>query len=177
MVSPLDPAQLRAELKQETLYPVYLFAGADGFRAERTARRIDSPWVLYECARQRALLLSAQGLRAEALVRAFPDGGALVALDERGRDLTSPDLADLIAGFPGETPEDFRASAELLERVRYDYAFLFRYSEASGQIAQGLALRGPDHCGLALRRHISRFGGGCSHPHIICGCARRKRDA
>ncbi len=35
-------------------------------RAERTARRVDSPWVLYECARQRALLLSAQGHRAAA---------------------------------------------------------------------------------------------------------------
>jgi 23S rRNA (pseudouridine1915-N3)-methyltransferase len=34
---------------------------------------------------------------AEALVRALPDGAALVALDERGRMLTSPDLAARLA--------------------------------------------------------------------------------
>jgi tRNA-2-methylthio-N6-dimethylallyladenosine synthase len=42
-----------------------------------------------------------------------------------------PDLAlstDVIVGFPGETGDDFAATEALLRRVRYDSAFLFRYS-------------------------------------------------
>lgn len=39
---------------------------------------------------------------------------------------------DVIAGFPGETEADFQDTVDLLERVRFDYAFLFRYSERTG---------------------------------------------
>lgn len=45
---------------------------------------------------------------------------------------------DVIAGFPGETEEDFSMTVELMERIRYDYAFLFRYSERSGTAACGM---------------------------------------
>ena len=38
MVDVIDPERLRSELKQQDFAPVYLLAGADGFRAERTAR-------------------------------------------------------------------------------------------------------------------------------------------
>jgi tRNA-2-methylthio-N6-dimethylallyladenosine synthase len=44
---------------------------------------------------------------------------------------------DVIAGFPGETEEDFSESLSLLEEVRFDYAFLFKYSERSGTAAAG----------------------------------------
>jgi tRNA-2-methylthio-N6-dimethylallyladenosine synthase len=46
-----------------------------------------------------------------------------------------PDLAlstDLIAGFPGETEEDFAATVEMVERVGYDNVFVFRYSRRPG---------------------------------------------
>jgi len=49
-----------------------------------------------------------------------------------------PDIVvstDMIAGFPGETTEEFEDSVSLLEEVRYDYAFLFRYSERTGTAA------------------------------------------
>lgn len=49
-----------------------------------------------------------------------------------------PDIVlstDMIAGFPGESPGDFNLSASLLEEVRFDYAFLFRYSERKGTAA------------------------------------------
>jgi tRNA-2-methylthio-N6-dimethylallyladenosine synthase len=42
-----------------------------------------------------------------------------------------PDLAittDVIVGFPGETEEDYLATRELVERVGFDNAFVFRYS-------------------------------------------------
>ncbi len=39
------------------------------------------------------------GTEAEAIARALPDGAALVALDERGALLSSPDLAGRIAGW------------------------------------------------------------------------------
>ena len=35
---------------------------------------------------------------------------------------------DVIVGFPGETTEDFERTAEFLDEMRYDGAFLFKYS-------------------------------------------------
>lgn len=49
-----------------------------------------------------------------------------------------PDLSvttDLIVGFPGETPEDFAETLALVERVRYDTFYAFKYSPRSGTAA------------------------------------------
>ena len=35
---------------------------------------------------------------------------------------------DIIVGFPGETEDDFTATVELMREMRYDSAFLFKYS-------------------------------------------------
>jgi tRNA-2-methylthio-N6-dimethylallyladenosine synthase len=43
-----------------------------------------------------------------------------------------PDIAittDIIVGFPGETEEDFQQTCDLVDRVRFDNAFIFRYSQ------------------------------------------------
>jgi len=43
-----------------------------------------------------------------------------------------PDIAlttDIIVGFPGETDEDFQATMDLLETVRYHGAYSFKYSD------------------------------------------------
>ena len=43
-----------------------------------------------------------------------------------------PDIAittDIIVGFPGETKEDFQATMDTVERLRFDNAFVFRYSK------------------------------------------------
>lgn len=43
-----------------------------------------------------------------------------------------PDLAittDIIVGFPGETEEDFQATIDTVERLQFDNAFVFRYSQ------------------------------------------------
>jgi tRNA-2-methylthio-N6-dimethylallyladenosine synthase len=44
---------------------------------------------------------------------------------------------DIIVGFPGETESDFEATCALLERVRYDGAFVFKYSPRPGTEAAG----------------------------------------
>ncbi len=36
---------------------------------------------------------------------------------------------DIIAGFCGETEEDHRQTLDLMEQVRFDYAYMFKYSE------------------------------------------------
>ena len=46
-----------------------------------------------------------------------------------------PDIAlttDVIVGFPGEEEDDFLATCELMRAVRYDSAFMFKYSARSG---------------------------------------------
>ncbi|MEM9237009.1 MAG: tRNA (N6-isopentenyl adenosine(37)-C2)-methylthiotransferase MiaB, partial [Verrucomicrobiota bacterium] len=43
-----------------------------------------------------------------------------------------PDLAittDIIVGFPGETNEDFQATVDTVNQLRFDNAFVFRYSK------------------------------------------------
>ncbi|MGH7739611.1 MAG: tRNA (N6-isopentenyl adenosine(37)-C2)-methylthiotransferase MiaB, partial [bacterium] len=42
---------------------------------------------------------------------------------------------DLIVGFPGETEEDFKGTLRLLEQVRYDLVFSFKYSPRMGTVA------------------------------------------
>jgi len=72
---------------------------------------------------------------------------AVLARMERGytadhyRDLVArlrravPGIAlstDIIVGFPGEQERDFEATYELMREVRYDSAFMFKYSPRSG---------------------------------------------
>jgi len=35
---------------------------------------------------------------------------------------------DIIVGFPGEEPDDFQATVDRMEEIRFDSAFLFKYS-------------------------------------------------
>lgn len=46
-----------------------------------------------------------------------------------------PDMyfsTDVIVGFPGETEEDFEATRQLFEDLRFDMAFIFKYSPRTG---------------------------------------------
>lgn len=49
-----------------------------------------------------------------------------------------PDISlsqDMIAGFPTETEEDHQDTLSLMEHVRYDFGFMFAYSERPGTLA------------------------------------------
>ena len=49
-----------------------------------------------------------------------------------------PDLAlttDIIVGFCGETDDDFQRTIDLMHEMRYDSAFMFKYSERDGTYA------------------------------------------
>ena len=57
-----------------------------------------------------------------------------IALMDTARAIV-PDIAiagDFIVGFPGETDEDFEKTVELVCRVRYKNAFVFKYSARPG---------------------------------------------
>jgi len=46
-----------------------------------------------------------------------------------------PEIAittDIIAGFPGETEEQFQRTYDLMSKIRFDYAFTFKYSPRTG---------------------------------------------
>jgi tRNA-2-methylthio-N6-dimethylallyladenosine synthase len=74
---------------------------------------------------------------SDRLLRAMRRGytvEAYLAKLARLRELV-PDVAlstDIIVGFPGETDADFEATQALMERVRYDSAFVFKYSPRPG---------------------------------------------
>ena len=68
-----------------------------------------------------------------------------------------PDLAlttDLIVGFPGETEDDFRATLDAVEDVRFDGAFTFVYSPRSGTEAATMSDQVPDE---VKRERIERL--------------------
>jgi tRNA-2-methylthio-N6-dimethylallyladenosine synthase len=61
-----------------------------------------------------------------------------MALMDKAR-ATVPEIAvagDFIVGFPGETEEDFAATADLVSRVRYKNCFIFQYSPRAGTRAE-----------------------------------------
>jgi tRNA-2-methylthio-N6-dimethylallyladenosine synthase len=45
---------------------------------------------------------------------------------------------DIIVGFPGETEEDFQATCDLFDEIKFDMAFIFKYSPRPDTVAAEL---------------------------------------
>ncbi|MBM9596198.1 23S rRNA (pseudouridine(1915)-N(3))-methyltransferase RlmH [Roseitranquillus sediminis] len=66
-------------------------------RFDRTGRQLGlGPLTVHEVEARKGGGMTAE---ADLLRRVVPDGAAVCVLDERGRSLTSPQLADLLAGW------------------------------------------------------------------------------
>ncbi|WP_370400743.1 tRNA (N6-isopentenyl adenosine(37)-C2)-methylthiotransferase MiaB [Sulfitobacter sp. JB4-11] len=73
---------------------------------------------------------------------------------ERFRD-ARPDIVlsgDFIVGFPEETDADFEATMQLVEEVRYGYAYSFKYSARPGTPAAERATVDPEVADARLQR-------------------------
>ncbi|MGP8154291.1 MAG: tRNA (N6-isopentenyl adenosine(37)-C2)-methylthiotransferase MiaB [Smithella sp.] len=46
--------------------------------------------------------------------------------------------SDIIVGFPGETKKDYQETIDMMEKIRFDSLFSFKYSEREGTAAQKL---------------------------------------
>ena len=69
-----------------------------------------------------------------------------ISLVERIRSVT-PSVAittDIIVGYPGETEEDYARTREVVERVGFDNAFVFKYSKRKGTPAAKIEQQLPD---------------------------------
>ena len=60
---------------------------------------------------------------------------------------------DLMAGFPGETGEEFSETLRALEEIRFDGAFIFKYSDREGTRAMELGPKVPGD--EIIRRHAA----------------------
>ncbi|MBX3407997.1 MAG: MiaB/RimO family radical SAM methylthiotransferase [Phycisphaeraceae bacterium] len=88
---------------------------------------------------------SGSNAQLKAMNRGYTVEEYLEFLDRARAFLHQPDAAgggrplavagDIIVGFPGETEEDFAATARLLERARYKNCFIFKYSPRPGTVA------------------------------------------
>jgi tRNA-2-methylthio-N6-dimethylallyladenosine synthase len=46
--------------------------------------------------------------------------------------------SDIIIGFPGETQNDYQETIDMMEKIRFDSTFSFKYSERKGTVAEKL---------------------------------------
>jgi tRNA-2-methylthio-N6-dimethylallyladenosine synthase len=74
-----------------------------------------------------------------AMKRGYTRARYLALVEELRAEVPALELAgDFIVGFPGETEEEFEQTAELMERVRFQNSFVFKYSPRPGTAAAGL---------------------------------------
>ena len=52
--------------------------------------------------------------------------------------------SDIIVGFPGETAKDYQETIDMMEKIRFDSVFSFKYSERKGTAAEELPGKVPE---------------------------------
>lgn len=67
---------------------------------------------------------------------------------------------DIITGFPGESSDDFQKTVSLLEEIKYDNAFLFKYSERTGTSASDMVDAIPEEVRLERLNYLQDFQRG-----------------
>ncbi len=76
----------------------------------------------------------------KAMRRGYTVERYLEIVETLRREVPGIEIAsDFIAGFPGEEEEDFRRTVELMERVRFQNSFVFKYSPRPGTEAAARA--------------------------------------
>ncbi|MFP4369082.1 MAG: tRNA (N6-isopentenyl adenosine(37)-C2)-methylthiotransferase MiaB, partial [Candidatus Kapaibacterium sp.] len=94
---------------------------------------------------------------------------------------------DIIAGYPGESDEDHRATLDILRGVRYDGAFMFKYSPREGTKAYKFDDNVPDEIKttrlneiINLQHEISdtlnKAEQGKIHEVLVEGPSKRNKD-
>ena len=88
-----------------------------------------------------------------AMKRQYTREGFLGIVDELRRAIPGVGITtDIIVGFPGETEEQFEATLDVVESVRFDGAFMFIYSPRPGTPAASLPQLPYDLKNARLRR-------------------------
>ncbi len=63
-----------------------------------------------------------------------------------------PDISittDILTGFPGESEKQFLNTVDLVKKIEFDYAYLYKYSQRSGTFAAKLKNQVPEDIRLA----------------------------
>ena len=65
--------------------------------------------------------------------------------------------SDFIVGFPGETEDDFRQTLSVMEEIRFDSSFSFRFSSRPGTRAAGMKERIDPHVAAERLRRLQEL--------------------
>lgn len=120
------------EIDRKTSIPRVKFTTSHPFDAHERLFR-----VMAECPSVCEFLHLPVQSGSNRVLRAMRRGYTVEEYVEKVRRLRElvPDISlstDIIVGFPGETEEEFEATRALMEEMRYDSAFIFKYSPRPG---------------------------------------------
>jgi len=94
--------------------------------------------------------------------------------EDRPRHSYSPDwLADVIAGFPGETEQDAAATEALIDALPFTYLHVFPYSERPGAASGRLGERLPPGAIRARARELRERGEAKARAYRARRCGQR----
>jgi len=81
---------------------------------------------------------------------------------------------DLIAGFPGETEEDFERTLDMVQAIQFDEAFSFRYSQRPGTRAAQYPGQVPEETKLERLWRLDQLVGGITEAKNLEQVGRTK---
>lgn len=127
----------------ELLYAVSKVDGIERIRftsphpVDVTQKMIDAMAYIDKVCKQIHLPMQSGSTRILKIMRRGYTAEEYLNLVQKMRERI-PDLAistDVVVGFCGETEEEYQATYEMMSRIRFDSAFMFKYSPREGSIA------------------------------------------